>query len=84
MRPRNYEALPYFWGIGEDELPIIITSYITDSGLINPREKNFRIRLNLQAALTQLRHKDKDVWLWVDAIYIDQMMWWRKPIKSPE
>ncbi|KAM0136071.1 hypothetical protein ACHAP3_004692 [Botrytis cinerea] len=57
----KYEALSYEWKEASNDDPII---------LVNNCE--FRIRKNLYDALIQLRFVDKDRFLWIDALCINQ------------
>ncbi|KAG7006525.1 hypothetical protein G7Y79_00014g037000 [Physcia stellaris] len=77
-----YEALSYYWGTDPPRHAI----WIRDSSAEARREirdfqsaaqyfaksKRFYIRSNLHAALTQFREHNRDVYLWIDALCIDQ------------
>lgn len=79
-----YWALSYCWGDDDPTNPILVSDRTfsrTDSankrGLIKlvaqqARPKEFFIRSNLYKALKRLRTRRKDVWLWVDALCINQ------------
>ncbi|OTA91722.1 hypothetical protein M434DRAFT_75752, partial [Hypoxylon sp. CO27-5] len=56
----GYDALSYTWGDEEPECQIFID------------KKLFWIRKNLYTALQVVRQKDKELFLWVDAICINQ------------
>ncbi|KAF2496870.1 HET-domain-containing protein [Lophium mytilinum] len=56
----EYEALSYVWGD------------MNDTALAEVDGHRMTITTNLHSALKQLRHKDKDRILWVDALCIDQ------------
>jgi len=83
----GYEALSYCWGTGRATHVVQIRDLnagTQDSSLLNLRSNrwrtalatiaytNFKIRENLCQALTNLRSKYHDVYIWVDAICIDQ------------
>lgn len=57
----KYEALSYEWKEASDDDPVILAS-----------DCNFRIRKNLYDALIQLRLVDKDRYIWIDALCINQ------------
>lgn len=73
-----YEALSYYWGTDGANCEIKIQEFPKDrprtfknvADLFIPRR--FYIRSNLHAALSQLRDKDQSIYLWVDALCIDQ------------
>lgn len=78
VHPRQvirYEALSYYWGLDDPTIPITIASYNTSIprlSMANIVQKKFWIRPNLHAALVQLRDPIHEVFLWVDALCIDQ------------
>ncbi|KAG4435233.1 hypothetical protein IFR05_009288 [Cadophora sp. M221] len=74
-RTLRYEALSYYWGQDDDNVPITITVYRPTSAqpsILNITQKTFWIRPNLHAALVELRSSKKPVNLWVDALCINQ------------
>jgi hypothetical protein len=62
LRPRThlYEALSYVWSNPDETLPIRVNGI------------QFRVTLNLHAALLHLRDRSLELFLWVDAICINQ------------
>ncbi|KAL5330901.1 hypothetical protein ACEPPN_000427 [Leptodophora sp. 'Broadleaf-Isolate-01'] len=75
IRTLRYEALSYYWGQDEDNVPITIMVYKPTSAqpsMSNITQKTFWIRPNLHAALVELRSTKKPVNLWVDALCINQ------------
>lgn len=61
----EYDALSYVWGNRQEKKPILIDGKI------------FHVTVNLEAALRQLaeelrQRRSSHVWLWVDAVCIDQ------------
>jgi len=70
----HYEALSYYWGQEDPSIAIEITSYNPSTLLaqFKVEQQKFWIRPNLHAALVQLRSADHEVFLWVDAICINQ------------
>ncbi|OAL46362.1 HET-domain-containing protein [Pyrenochaeta sp. DS3sAY3a] len=67
----GFFALSYSWG---DDLTgaMIYVSDMQEDDDDSDTSKEFYIRSNLHSALKQLRRKDEDLWLWIDAICIDQ------------
>ncbi|KAF7884617.1 uncharacterized protein EAF02_004953 [Botrytis sinoallii] len=57
----KYEALSYEWKVASSDDPIILVD-----------DCKFRIRKNLYDALIQLRFVDKDRYIWIDALCINQ------------
>lgn len=57
---RPYEALSYVWGSENDKKPIYVDG------------KELRVTANLHVALSHLRHRFWERFLWIDAICIDQ------------
>ncbi|THV46385.1 hypothetical protein BGAL_0390g00020 [Botrytis galanthina] len=57
----RYEALSYEWKVASSDDPIILVDGC-----------EFRIRKNLYDALIQLRFVDKDRYIWIDALCINQ------------
>ncbi|TGO43686.1 hypothetical protein BCON_1082g00010 [Botryotinia convoluta] len=57
----KYEALSYEWKEASNDDPIILVN-----------DCKFRIRKNLYDALIQLRFVDKDRYMWIDALCINQ------------
>jgi len=72
----EYEALSYWWGTDkprtENEIKIFHWRRGLDSKYPIFRINPLYVRSNLYSALRQLRHPDKVVTLWVDALCIDQ------------
>lgn len=75
----KYEALSYYWGTDQPSYEIRISQNkklenrrnwknVVDS--VKPQK--FYIRSNLHAALVQFRDRDQVIYLWVDALCIDQ------------
>ena len=80
---KKYEALSYYWGTESDNMEIRIRTRIQGTstlrgksgfqrGVKRSRGKGFRIRPNLHEALVQLREESRALYLWVDALCIDQ------------
>ncbi|KAM5343497.1 hypothetical protein ACJ41O_012034 [Fusarium nematophilum] len=81
-----YQALSYSWGSEDDggyhiflrDIDIPLSEDRTERGglfLLAAHQvipRRFRVRSNLYQALKRLRSKTEDMWLWVDAICIDQ------------
>ncbi|KAK4185482.1 heterokaryon incompatibility protein-domain-containing protein [Podospora australis] len=67
----KYEALSYTWGPPDD---VEFDIFIVDRSSSSPTEDRLRLRVrqNLARALRQLRHKDRERTLWIDAICINQ------------
>ena len=61
IHDQPYQALSYEWGLPSDDDPIILM----DSFPV-------RIRTNLHEALKMIRLPDGDVWMWIDALCINQ------------
>ncbi|KAL8366330.1 hypothetical protein RB595_004885 [Gaeumannomyces hyphopodioides] len=59
-RTPPYEALSYVWGSENDKKPIYVDG------------KELRVTANLHVALSHLRHRFWERFLWIDAICIDQ------------
>ncbi|KAI0126039.1 heterokaryon incompatibility protein-domain-containing protein [Xylariales sp. AK1849] len=82
--PYKYQALSYAWGsepptsdlfINREPAPVVPDQGFRESvraSLLSNSSGLFKIRPNLHQALTQLRSKKEGIWLWVDAICIDQ------------
>lgn len=80
----NYEALSYYWGTKSPDKQIFIEKVQWEKRKSrSAREavrraigqvigQKFHIRPNLYAALSQLRDKERDIVLWVDALCINQ------------
>ncbi|KAH7333338.1 heterokaryon incompatibility protein-domain-containing protein [Rhexocercosporidium sp. MPI-PUGE-AT-0058] len=74
-KPLRYEALSYYWGQDDDDVPITIMVYKPTRArpsIFDITQKTFWIRPNLHAALVELRSTKKPVHLWVDALCINQ------------
>ncbi|KAL8708720.1 MAG: hypothetical protein Q9220_006445 [cf. Caloplaca sp. 1 TL-2023] len=76
-----YEALSYYWGTDEPANEIwirdlenkVLRGPRTLVNLINTvKPQRFNIRDNLYAALKEFRDTERDIFLWVDALCIDQ------------
>ncbi|KAL9096087.1 MAG: hypothetical protein Q9165_001609 [Trypethelium subeluteriae] len=65
--PESYDALSYTWG---DDWPKGQERHIKI--LVQSEVYIIRIRPNLYHALQQLRHESKSIYLWVDALCINQ------------
>jgi ankyrin repeat protein len=70
----EYDALSYWWGTDEPTNKIWVLHYIRGSERTRTklRLSPVYIRSNLYSALKQFRHPTKDLYLWVDALCIDQ------------
>lgn len=76
----QYEALSYYWGTDQPSHEIRIRqsnmklenrrTLKNVSDLVKPQK--FYIRSNLRAALEQFRDRERNIYLWVDALCIDQ------------
>lgn len=77
----KYEALSYYWGTDQPSYEIRISQSkklenrrsiknVVDH--VKPLSQKFYIRSNLHAALVEFRDKDQSIYLWVDALCIDQ------------
>lgn len=76
----SYEALSYCWGSIEDTVDIIlhgqhqtISDNFTEEMGDAPFSGRFRVTRNLEEALRALRYEDAPRFLWIDAIWINQM-----------
>lgn len=75
----EYEALSYYWGTDQPsheirisqskklETPRTLKNVV---GVVKPQK--FYIRSNLRAAMVQFRDRDQNIYLWVDALCINQ------------
>jgi hypothetical protein len=79
----KFEALSYAWGNGNYRENIYLQDFsvpkegksVDDMMLLMAQQtkpRPFAVRRNLYQALKQIRSEAKDVWLWVDAICINQ------------
>jgi len=74
--PFPYIALSYFWGIDDPIHPVEMyhDTRVRESmaAVRRATSRKFYIRKNLDAALRQFRHRNRDVYIWVDALCINQ------------
>jgi len=56
----SYEALSYTWGSDKDQKSLLIDGHV------------IQVRDNLAFALRRLRRQDQEMFVWIDAICIDQ------------
>ena len=78
----RFEALSYHWGEDDAAKPIFIRdisrpppkidSLYQSVNRAQAPENEIRIKYNLFEALYHLRSQEQDLWLWVDALCIDQ------------
>jgi hypothetical protein len=73
---REYDVVSCMWGPDDPSNPVSILTSSYKSGrppsFTDFNHSKIYIRNNLHCALQQLRHPDKDVTLWVDALCINQ------------
>ncbi|KAK5725193.1 hypothetical protein LTR17_013145 [Elasticomyces elasticus] len=78
----RFEALSYNWGYDNAAAPLTVSDesrpprdigsiYQSVDQILQPRDQMF-VKYNLFEALYHLRLPDRDIWLWVDAICINQ------------
>lgn len=68
----KYDALSYWWGEPDEVARQQIMIYSAGGHMLGVQRGTFYIRKNLEAALRQLRSNTEDVYIWVDAICINQ------------
>ncbi|ORY11321.1 heterokaryon incompatibility protein-domain-containing protein [Clohesyomyces aquaticus] len=71
----KFQALSYAWGEGKPIQEILLQNIpIThdENEALQERPRPFAIRTTLHQALGRIRQPDKHVWIWVDAICINQ------------
>jgi hypothetical protein len=78
-----YQALSYAWGQDSPSKEIFLQDIIVPAEHLSREEiyelasrqavpRRFHVRSNLHNALTQLRSDSQDLWLWIDALCINQ------------
>jgi hypothetical protein len=71
--PHDYTAISYAWGDPDDKADIILEKNVLDRyGSITRQRVTKSVTSNLHGALFALRHRDEDVFVWVDSLSIDQ------------
>jgi hypothetical protein len=73
----SFQALSYAWGKGAANDVIMLSNIQNRSASSNGEEEmsvacHFLIRANLLKALRRIRHPKQYVWIWADALCIDQ------------
>jgi hypothetical protein len=73
QQPPDYTALSYAWGDPDDQCKIKLErQYDDDKKRVCIEERDHRVTASLHAALKMLQQKDTDVWVWADALCINQ------------
>lgn len=71
--PMSYIAVSYAWGDLDQKSEIILErEIIDDAGRTTVERTPHRVTASLHGALEAVREKDCDVWVWVDALCINQ------------
>ncbi|KAF3046813.1 hypothetical protein E8E11_005536 [Didymella keratinophila] len=71
--PPSYVAISYAWGDLDQKSEIVLEREITDdAGRVTIERTPYRVTTSLHGALGALRSKQCDVWVWADALCINQ------------
>jgi hypothetical protein len=71
--PTSYIAISYAWGDVDQKSEIILEREVTDdAGRTTIERTPHRVTASLRGALEAVREKGRDVWVWVDALCINQ------------
>ncbi|KAI3527905.1 HET domain-containing protein [Colletotrichum filicis] len=69
---RNYSAVPYTWGLPDFSIDLIIDQSSVGDDIITHKESLLRITPTVDSILRHLRDPDESLYLWIDALCIDQ------------
>ncbi|KAG7055609.1 HET domain-containing protein [Colletotrichum scovillei] len=69
---RNYSAVSYTWGLPDFSVDLVIDQSSVGDDITTPKASLLRITPTVDSILRHLRNPHKSLYLWIDALCIDQ------------
>ncbi|KXH61027.1 HET domain-containing protein [Colletotrichum nymphaeae SA-01] len=81
---RNYSAVSYAWGLPDFSVDLVIDQSSIREDIITPKQSLLRITPTVDSILRYLRDPHKSLYLWIDALCIDQRDENDKAVQIPQ